>query len=278
MGNTSDEVRLLDEEIKGIQGEIKSLEVMYEIHSLQQALDKYDEIPVSDVILSATEEKLLSKLKESNSPLLNFPTVCDQLEEYNRKLGILARSREDKLNKIVLNETTSLPQDKPEERNITFPLPVGARIIDIKMRFLDDENVRITINGDSRNFHYVAMGFLHKSSKQPLERWNTLLEYAEYNGGLRNVTRKKQKDSERINKKLKSFFVTKENLIKANRTVFSICKKAGKSQKPVNIQSKKCPACKETHGHFCFTCNDEQEHCKECHDELYKETHTKLNK
>ncbi|GIK15018.1 MAG: hypothetical protein BroJett002_37250 [Candidatus Brocadia sinica] len=103
----NDEVRLLDEEIKGIQGEIKSLEVMYEIHSLQQTLDKYDEIPVSDVILSATEEKLLSKLKELSSPLLNFPTVCDQLEEYNRELGILARSREDKLNKIILNETTT---------------------------------------------------------------------------------------------------------------------------------------------------------------------------
>lgn len=280
MGNTSDEIRLLDEEIKRIQEEIRTFEIMYEIHRLQQTLDKYGEIPVNDVILFSTEEKLLNKLKELSLPLLNYPTVYEQLQKNNERLGILLRSREEKLTSILQNtsQANQEVQDTPETKNITFPLPSGAKVNDIRMVFLNDENVSITINGNPQNFHYVEMGFSHKVNKEPLEMWNTLLEYAEYNGVLRDVTRKKQKDSERINEKLKNFFVTNEDLIKANKTVFSISKKAGKNQRPTNIQNKECPSCHEIHRHFCFICKDEQEHCKECHDELYKGTHAKLNK
>ncbi|NUQ57731.1 MAG: hypothetical protein HUT38_04600 [Candidatus Paceibacter sp.] len=286
MGNISDEIRLLDEEIKRIQGEIKTLEIMYEIHRLQQTLDKYDKIPVNDVILFSTEEKLLNKLEELNSPLfLNYPTVCDQLQRNNERLGDLQRSREEKLTSILQNTSQTKPEEQtpantsqntPEPKNVTFPLHPGAKVSDIKMMFLNDAIICITINRKSQNFNYVEMGFCRKANKEPLEMWNTLLEYAEYNGALSDVTKKKQKDSERINEKLKSFFVTDENLIVANRTVFSINKKTGKNRKPLNIQSKECPSCKETHRHFCWICNDEQEHCKECHDELYKETHADL--
>ncbi|GAN35153.1 MAG: hypothetical protein DYG83_05415 [Candidatus Brocadia sp. AMX2] len=186
MGNTSDEVRLLDEEIKGIQGEIKSLEVMYEIHSLQQTLDKYDEIPVSDVILSATEEKLLSKLKELSSPLLNFPTVCDQLEEYNRELGILARSREDKLNKIILNETTTNTTEDTQGNSYLLDnantLHIGEETIRFQPSRADLLRFMIRETGSEKflelqyilTYHYgidtMSKTTLSKKERQPFEK------------------------------------------------------------------------------------------------------------
>ncbi|GIK23663.1 MAG: hypothetical protein BroJett005_30770 [Ignavibacteriota bacterium] len=50
----------MDEEIKGIQGEIKSLEVMYEIHSLQQTLDKYEGVETVDILKATEFEKELA--------------------------------------------------------------------------------------------------------------------------------------------------------------------------------------------------------------------------
>jgi len=165
-----------------------------------------------------------------------------------------------------------------QDKFIPFPIPSGVKVNDIKMIFLDDENIRITIKGKSQNFHYGQMGFFNKQTNRPLKRWGTLLEYAENRGVLIKVTNKKQKDSERINEKLKAFFETNENLIIRNQNVFNIDKKTSKGKKPVNVQRKICPSCKETHKHFCFVCNDEMEHCQECHEELYKETHAKLNR
>lgn len=213
-----------------------------------------------------------------------------------KRLGVIKEGyRRDLINGVLIvgiDSTDTLPQEfkdqfeiielEPKKQDIpastpqkviSFPISSGASINDIKMFFLNDENVCITIKGESRYFHYAQMGFSHKKAGSPLGMWETLLEYAEYNRALRNVTHKKQKDSERINKKLKIFFETNENLIIRNQAVFSISKKINQSKKPPNIQSKECPKCKETHKHYCFVCNDETEDCKDCHNELYKKIH-----
>lgn len=192
MGNTSDEVRLLDEEIKGIQGEIKSLEVMYEIHSLQQMLDKYDEIPVSDVILSSTEEKLLDKYKELNSPLSNFPDTCHRLEVRNERLSVLLKSREEKLNSILQNKSQTEPEKQtpeaiPEENNYLLdsanylhigriPIKLAPSCADL-LRFI----IRELKDNDSLELQYIlayhygdegtmSKMTLSKNERQPFEK------------------------------------------------------------------------------------------------------------
>lgn len=139
---------------------------------------------------------------------------------------------------------------------------------------MNDENVRIIIKDKSEPFHYAQMGFFRNG--RMLEGWNILLEFAENNGILINVDSAKQKRIERLNKALQEFFKTHENLIVNHRTVFNVCKKTVNSKKPIYIQEKVCPSCEDVHKHFCFICNDETEHCRECHDDLYTDAHKNL--
>ena len=178
--------------------------------------------------LIETANKLLSdakqiKLKNKINTLI--ATLKDKQKIVRKAVGEALRSKE---NVLVYNKKT---QDMAkQDKVIPFPTPPGAKVSDIKMVFWDDQNVRITIKEETKPFNYAQMGFSHKQTARPLEMWDTLLEYAEYNdGALRNVNNKKQKDSERINEKLKSLFETNENLIIGNRTVFSISKKTPKN-------------------------------------------------
>ncbi|KAB2836210.1 MAG: hypothetical protein F9K48_02445 [Candidatus Brocadia sp.] len=218
MGNICDEVRLLDEEIKGIQGEIKSLEVMYEIHSLQQTLGKYDEIPVDDVILSATEEKLLSKLKESNSPLLNFPTVCDLLERNNKELCDLLRLRKEKLASIRQNtpQANQEIQGTSKTKAIPFPTPPGTQWHEVEIAFVDKESVSIKIKGKGKAVtkSYAEMGFKGRSTRKEEGKtsilWVNLRTLARSGGVLKdfpNTKANKIKESmSDLRKKLASYF------------------------------------------------------------------------
>ncbi|NUO10377.1 MAG: hypothetical protein HUU08_17245 [Candidatus Brocadia sp.] len=158
-----------------------------------------------------------------------------------------------------------------ESKNITFPLPSGAKISDIKIVFLDEQTVKVIIKEQSRVFNFAETGFSHKQNGKPTTLWDAMLAYV--NG---DVFRHKQ--GERINDILQKFFVTDKDLIRANQPLFNICKKTKQIQKPHNIPSKICPICNKQHRHYCRICDDEQEHCEECHDGLYEEAHKELSK
>ena len=109
-----------------------------------------------------------------------------------------------------------------------------------------------------------------------------MLVYAENNGAIPKKIGGKdtQKDSERINKKLQTFFMTNEKLLVNRNPLFRISKRKNKddNKKPKYIKSIKCPNCKDMHSNYCFICKDETEQCQECHSELYENTHAQLNK
>lgn len=156
---------------------------------------------------------------------------------------------------------------------IHFPLPPLAKVIDIKMDFLDEQTVRITIQDESKVFNFAQMGFLNGKSGKPNKLWDQLLIYVGGNG----IT--DQKDSERINDTLQAFFKTEQKLLNRNETFFKISKQTISNNK-ITQQGKEreCPSCHERHKSFCKVCKEDTEHCQECHDELYKNTHTDLAK
>lgn len=209
--------------------------------------------------------------KVYNSSLMNNRSA--KLKEYFHIQYVECLKRLDAIERGIqlAPERQSNGQGVPQG---VFPVPPEAKANDIEMTFQDNDNIHITIKEESRLFHYSQIGFSNKANNRPLAAWDTLLEYAEHNGSLGNVNGKKQKDSERINQKLKAFFNTQEDLIIKNQTVFKI-KKKGNNKRPICTQQQECPECKETHTNYCFTCNAETQECKECHNELYKEIHTK---
>lgn len=170
-------------------------------------------------------------------------------------------------------------QDTAKAQGITtFPLSQGDKVSDIKIVLLNDTTACVTVNRETKTLNYSQMGFLHKQTGDPKPLWDTVLEYAEGGVGVsQNSKGRKQKRGERINKILQKFFVTDKNLISGNQPLFNISKKRRQDQRPINIQSKNCSDCNKPHKNYCYTCNEETEKCKDCHDEFYKEAHKGLN-
>lgn len=174
-------------------------------------------------------------------------------------------------------QATPEPQDaagRPQERcktnGVTIcPIPSGATVDDIEMVFLDDKTVRVTIKNQSAMYNFAQIGFMDKNTGNPNKLWSELTIYAGGNG----ITN--QKDSERINNILQAFFKTKQRLLNRKVPFFKIRNQTTTRNKiPPQVKPRECPSCQERHKHFCKECDEETEHCQECHNE---KTHPKLN-
>lgn len=278
-----------------IAGKTTEGEVIDILHTPVTYRDSDDKIKTGNVIdqLNDGVTVLLNILScYDDSFLMKLVSDIQHTKNNTGMLIITTFSNKDELPKYFTNlfEVISLEPEMQGQGNgqgitgsisrsvNTFPIPPTAKVSDIKMVFMDEENIRITIEGESKTFNCSQMGFSKKTNNLPLAEWDTFLEYAEYNGSLRKVDRKKQKHSERIKGKLKEFFQTDKDLIVSHQTVFKISKKETSSKKPAHIHPTECLVCKETHSHYCHVCEDVTDHCKECHNELYAETHKKLNR
>lgn len=115
---------------------------------------------------------------------------------------------------------------------IPFPTPSGVKWKDVKITFINDGAVRITIKDITKTVSYVEMGFQDKRGGERKEPWHMLKLLADKGGLLTDFKYKDktEKTIQRLKEDLRRYFMIKDNPIpylrkEGYKTVFNIeCK------------------------------------------------------
>jgi len=124
--------------------------------------------------------------------------------------------------KQIINKDTAI-------NIIPFPTPPGTQWHEVKISFIDNENVSIGVRGGrSERKNYAEMGFKNKKTCKPVKSWYTLLAFSE-KGCLKysqSVKSKTEKDIQDLRKRLKTYFGIQGDPIILEggyRPVFKVC-------------------------------------------------------
>ncbi len=111
-------------------------------------------------------------------------------------------------------------------------IPDHATWASLQIRFIDNETIRVSIEGESGIFHYTQLGMANSRNARPVKQWLLLRTYAENYGvltwGDRGASPNVKKQTQELNKKLNAAFaingtpIEYDKSIKGYRTVFSI--------------------------------------------------------
>lgn len=120
---------------------------------------------------------------------------------------------------------------------IHFPTPSGTQWPEVKISFIDNENVSIKIRDVSQRKNYAEMGFKDQRTCKPVKSWYTLLYFSEKEclKYSQDVKGKTEKTVENLRKRLKSYFcIQSEPIVLASgcgyKPVFKVCKSEGESR------------------------------------------------
>lgn len=96
----------------------------------------------------------------------------------------------------VISIEPEIPANTPEKQGkdiatstpkvIPFPTPSGTQWPEVKISFIDDENVKISARNVTEHRHYSSMGFKDSKSNKPIFLWKFLKELASLSGKFTN--------------------------------------------------------------------------------------------
>lgn len=111
-------------------------------------------------------------------------------------------------------------------------IPDNATWASLRIRFIDNETIRVSVGGESGIFHYTQLGMANSRNARPVKQWLLLRTYAESHGvltwGDRGASPNVKKQTQELNKKLISAFaihgtpIEYDKSIKGYRTVFAV--------------------------------------------------------
>ncbi|GAB5406526.1 MAG: hypothetical protein Aurels2KO_47570 [Aureliella sp.] len=111
-------------------------------------------------------------------------------------------------------------------------IPDHATWASLRIRFIDNETIRVNVGGESGIFHYTQLGMANSRNARPVKQWLLLHTYAESHGvltwGDRGASPNLKKQTQELNKKLIAAFaingtpIEYDKSIKGYRTVFAI--------------------------------------------------------
>ena len=111
-------------------------------------------------------------------------------------------------------------------------IPDHATWASLRIRFIDNETIRVSVGGESGIFHYTQLGMANSRNARPVKQWLLLRTYAESHGlltwGDRGASPNVKKQTQELNKKLIAAFaingtpIEYDKSIKGYRTVFAI--------------------------------------------------------
>lgn len=111
-------------------------------------------------------------------------------------------------------------------------IPDHATWASLRIRFIDNETIRVSVGSSSGIFHYTQLGMANSRNARPVKQWLLLRTYAESHGvltwGDRGASSSVKKQTQELNKKLISAFaihgtpIEYDKSIKGYRTVFAI--------------------------------------------------------
>lgn len=107
-------------------------------------------------------------------------------------------------------KTGTQTQKNTIDKIIPFPTPSGAKWSELKISFLDEENVSITIKTITKRVNYAEMGFKDKRTSKPNKSWKVLLGFALTCGQLNKYDTKEkgkiEKSIQRLEEALIKYF------------------------------------------------------------------------
>lgn len=111
-------------------------------------------------------------------------------------MRIYTQTQEKTNNKIIHipKQGTPLrtPQCSAKQGIIPFPTPSGTQWHEVKISFIDNENIKISARDKTENRHYSQMGFKDNKNNKPIFLWKFLKELASLSGRFTNCQHKEK--------------------------------------------------------------------------------------
>ena len=111
---------------------------------------------------------------------------------------------------------------------IPFPTPSGTQWHEVKISFIDRENVKISVGNKTAKKHFFDMGFRKGKTCKPVKSWDVLFTFSE-KGCLKysqSTQSKTEKDIQDLKRRLKAYFGMKGDPIilrDGYKPVFKVC-------------------------------------------------------
>ena len=96
-------------------------------------------------------------------------------------MDIVSQELLDQFEVIELEPEKQTPASTPQ-KVIPFPTPSGTQWHEVKISFIDNENVSIRIKGKATQINYAGMGFTGRKRGSPSKLWVFFKELANLNG------------------------------------------------------------------------------------------------
>lgn len=148
------------------------------------------------------ERMVLLKDTNCESEVLNILVrmVSDGImpvKEFVISMDTLPAEFKDQFDPIYLEpdkqrETIDISQDKTGKDFVPFPTPSGTQWHEVKISFIDEENVKISARDKTENRHYSQAGFKDDKSNKPIFLWKFLKELASLSGKFTNCPPKEK--------------------------------------------------------------------------------------
>lgn len=112
------------------------------------------------------------------------------------------------------SENTGIPQYKTGLDFVPFPTPSGTQWHEVRISFIDNENVKISAREITESRHYSQMGFRDSKSSKPIFLWEFLKKLASLSGNFTNCPDGKKDEAKKyfsdLRKALRQVFRTIE--------------------------------------------------------------------
>ena len=113
-----------------------------------------------------------------------------------------------------------------------FELPPETSWSQVRIKFVDQHSIRVSVLGQSRAFHYSQLGMANSRNAEPTKQWVMLQKYAEQAGLITwqstGASANVKKQTQELNKKLRAALaidgvpIEYDKEASGYRTVFSI--------------------------------------------------------
>lgn len=129
------------------------------------------------------------KLGDERSLIVSTDKVDNLPQELSRQFELIKPEIEEK------SIPASTPQDTAKQAKfIPFPTPSGTQWCEVKISFIDNDNVKLSARDVTEKRHYSEMGFKDNKSKnnEPIFLWKFLKELASLSGRFTNCPDKEK--------------------------------------------------------------------------------------
>jgi hypothetical protein len=124
------------------------------------------------------------------------------------------------------------PSEPSRQTEPLLSISDGTTWASVRIRFIDYETIRVSVEGSSGIFHYTQLGMANSRNAKPVKQWLVLRTFAENHGvltwGDRGAAANVKKQTQELNKKLTAAFAIEgtpikyDKSLKGYRTMFAI--------------------------------------------------------